>query len=146
MPQGLNLGPLLFNIDIIDLFYECTSYVLTNIASCADDTKPYPCRTKSVIAELYVAELFIWFEYNHLKDNPGKSHLLLSTKRTINISISDISLTTSNTETLLGIIIDSEISFDQYLSSICSKSIEILHALGHISGYMSFENFNKSFH
>ena len=37
MPQGLILGPLLFNIDLIDLFYECKEI---NIASYADDTTP----------------------------------------------------------------------------------------------------------
>ena len=67
------------------------------------------------------------------------SHLLLNTKAPINISIGDVSLATSTTETLLGIIIDSEISFDPDLSSICSKARKKLHAPGRISGYMSFE-------
>ena len=40
MPQGSILGPLLFNIDLIDLFYECEE---SNIASYADDTTPYFC-------------------------------------------------------------------------------------------------------
>ena len=34
---------------------------------------------------------------------------------------------------------DSELSFDQHLSSICSKANEKLHALGHICRYMYFE-------
>ena len=38
--QGSILGPLLFNIDLIDLFYECEE---SNIASYADDTTPYSC-------------------------------------------------------------------------------------------------------
>ena len=57
----------------------------------------------------------------------------------INISVGYVSLTTSTTETLLEIIIDSEISFDQHLSFICSKASKKLNALGRISGYMSFE-------
>ena len=57
------------------------------------------------------------------------SHLLLSAKTPINVSIGDASLTTSITETLLGVIIDSERSFDQYLSFICSKASKKLHAL-----------------
>ena len=38
VPQGSILGPLLFNIDLIDLFYGCEE---SNIASYADDTTPY---------------------------------------------------------------------------------------------------------
>ena len=51
MAQGSILGPLLFNIDLIDLFYECEE---SNIASYADDTTPYSCArdTQTVISEL----------------------------------------------------------------------------------------------
>ena len=117
------IGQLQLKIDLINSFYECEE---SDIASYADDTTPYPggTDTQSVIAELQITanKLFHWFEYNQLKANPGKSHLLLSTKTPIKASIGDVSLTTSTTETLLGIIIDSELSFDQHLSSICSKA------------------------
>ena len=45
------LGPLLFNIDLIDLFLECED---DNINSYADDTTPYSCTQDipSVISEL----------------------------------------------------------------------------------------------
>ena len=51
VPQGLVLGPLLFNIDLIDLFLECED---DNISSYADDTTPYSCAQdiSSVISEL----------------------------------------------------------------------------------------------
>ena len=50
VPQGSILGPLLFNIDLIDLFYECEE---SNIASYADDTTPYSCArdTQTVISD-----------------------------------------------------------------------------------------------
>ena len=53
VPQGSILGPLLFNIDLIDLFYECEE---SNIASYADDTTPYSCArdTQTVISELFL--------------------------------------------------------------------------------------------
>ena len=38
VPQGSILGPLLFNIDLVGLFYEREE---SNIASYADDTTPY---------------------------------------------------------------------------------------------------------
>ena len=51
MPQSSSLGPLPFNIDLIDLFSECEE---SNIASYADDTTPYSCvrDIQTVISEL----------------------------------------------------------------------------------------------
>ena len=55
------------------------------------------------------------------------------------LSIGDASLTTSTKETLLGILIDSELSFDQHVSSIYSKASKKLHSLGRIATFMPFE-------
>ena len=63
----------------------------------------------------------------------------MSYKTPTDISIGDPSLTTSTKETLLGILIDSDLSFDQHVSSICSKATNKLHALGRIASFMSFE-------
>ena len=51
VPQGLVPGPLLLNIDLIDLFLQCED---DNIASYADDTSPYFCERdiSSVISGL----------------------------------------------------------------------------------------------
>ena len=51
MPQGLILGPLFVNIDLLHLFYKREES--NNIASYADDTTPYSCArdTQTVISE-----------------------------------------------------------------------------------------------
>ena len=51
VPQVSVLGLILFNINMIDLFYECED---SNVASYADDTTPYSCATDipSVAKEL----------------------------------------------------------------------------------------------
>ena len=63
---------------------------------------------------------------------------MLSSKTPTDISIDDASIKTSTKETLLGILIDSELSFDQHISSVCSKVSKKLHALGRIATFMSF--------
>ena len=87
---------------------------------------PYSCTrdTQAVISELksISGKLFHWFQYNHLKANPGKCHLLLSSKTPTDVTIGYASIRTSTKETLLGVLIDSELSFDLHVSTICSKA------------------------
>ena len=71
-----------------------------------------------------------------MKANPGKCHLLLSTKRPDVLSIDGIQITSSTAETLLGITIDSELNFENHLSAICNKVSRKINALGRIANYM----------
>ena len=64
--------------------------------------------------------------------------MLLSPKTPTDLSIGDTSIKTGTKETLLGTFFDSELSFDQHISSICSKASKELHALGRIATFMSF--------
>ena len=111
-------------------------------ASYADETTSYSCArdTRTVISELLsiFSKLFHWFQYNHLKANPRNCHLLSSSKTTTDVSIDDASIKNSTKETLLGILINSQLSFDQHISSIYSKASMKLHALGCIATFMSF--------
>ena len=87
------------------------------------------------------SRLFHWFKYNHLKANPGKCHLLLNFKTRSDVSVGDASIKTSTKVILLGIWIDSELSFDQHISSTCSKNSNKVCALGRIATFMSFNKF-----
>ena len=78
-PQGLILGPLVFNIFICDMFYFLEGF---DIASYADGTTPY-CAGKSaefVVNNLEQSSTILseWLNNNYIKVNTGKSHLLLS--------------------------------------------------------------------
>ena len=105
VPQGSALGPLLFNTDMINLFYKCKD---SNVASYADDTTPCSCATDipSLSLEVQASEtkLFRWLKNNHLKANPGKFHILLSTNK---LEIDGIPLAASSHKKLLGVTIDS---------------------------------------
>ena len=66
------LGPLLLNIDLIDLFLECEN---NNITSYADDTSPYSCAQDLSTVTSEFKELlkkFNWCKNNNMKDNHGK--------------------------------------------------------------------------
>ena len=140
VPQGSILAPLLFNIDLTDLFFICEN---DDIASYAHDTTPYTCArdTLIVISELQSTseKLFNWFKKNHLEANPEKCYLLLSSKSSIETKIGGVSVKSSQMETLLGVLIDSELNFENHISNICSKVSKKLNALGRIAGYITLE-------
>ena len=119
VPQDSVLGPLLFNIDMINLFYECED---SNVASYADDTTPYSCATDIPSLPLEVqtsaTKLFRWFKNNHLKVNPGKSHILLSINK---LEIDGIPLAASSHGKLLGVTIDSELKSENHIKELCLK-------------------------
>ena len=125
---------------MIDLFYECED---SNVASYADDTTPYSCATDipSVALELQASatKLFLWFKNNHLKANPGKSHILLSSKKPEIVSVDGISIAASSHEKLLGVIIDSELKFENHITELCLKVSKKINALCRISSFMSLE-------
>ena len=122
VPRGSVLGKILFNIDMIDLFYECED---SNVPSYADDTTPYSCATDitRVALELQASatKFFRWFKNSHLKANPGKYHILLSSKKPEIVSFDGIPLAASSHEKLLGVIIDSELKFENYITKLCLK-------------------------
>ena len=123
VPQGSILGPLLFNIDICDLFlwdYKC------DIASYADDNTPY---TSDISLNLVLEklessthDLFRWFKENRMKANPDKCNLLVTTNALTSANINGFQITNSTEEKLLGIKFDSKLYFENYVSSLCKKA------------------------
>ena len=69
IPQGLILGPLLFNAYICDIFYDIDDL---DFVSFADDSSPCSCLSDmiSVHGKLKggINKIFDWFEKNFLKE------------------------------------------------------------------------------
>ena len=119
VPNSSVLGPLLFNIDFINIFYECKN---SNVASYEDDKTPHSCATDipSLSFEVHASatKLFRWFKNNHLKVNPGKYHILLRTNNLEIVSIDGIPLAASSHEKLLVVTVDSELKFENHIKEL----------------------------
>ena len=141
VPQASILGPLLFNIlclgPLCDMFYFLKDFV----ANYADDSTTY-CEGKSAKfvvnnLEQSSAILFEWLNNNYMKVNTGKSHLLLSGNSRATATIDNSYIESEDEQVLLGITIDSNLTFENHINSICKKASQKLNALARIAPYMN---------
>ena len=115
--------------------YKC------DIASYADNNTPY---TSDISLNLILEKLessthhlFRWFKENHMKANPDKYNLLVTTNALTFVNINSFQITNSTEEKLLGIKLDSKLSFQNHASSLCKKASQKLHALTRIANYVN---------
>ena len=136
--QGSILDPVLFFILLSDLFYI---YNDLDYASYANDTTPYVCRKNYAEAfeflEPTINNIFAWLENNGLVANSGKSHFLVSPYEKISLKILGSTVKYSSCEELLGITIDSELTFHKHIISLCLKANQKLSALARITKYLT---------
>ena len=80
-----------------------------------------------------------WFANNFMKLNADKCHLLVIGQRCddpVAVKIGNAEVVNSSEEKLLGVHIDSKLSFDHYVSKLCQNASNKLYALARISPHM----------
>ena len=112
-----------------------------DIANYADDSTPY-CAGKS--AKFVVNNLkqssgipFERLNNNYMKVNTGKSQLLLSSNSRATATIDNSYIESEDKQVLLGITIDSNLTVESHINSICKKANQKLNALARIAPYMN---------
>ena len=119
------------------MFYDID---ICDIASYADNNTPYTSdfNLEEVIQklELTTNNLFEWWKNNHMKANAGKCHLLVTKDTDATAKIGEFNVENSKEEKLLGVKIDSKLSFEINVSSLCKKASQKLHALARAVHFM----------
>ena len=98
----------------------------SDIANYADDTTPYECVPYSEKLKenlgLTIYEISNCFKYNNFKANATKCHFFLSPYQSATINIDGSIIKSNNSQKLLGVTRDSNLTFDERINSLCRKS------------------------
>ena len=134
--QGSILGPLLFNIDLCDLFFIMNH-------EYADDNTPYISgkNIDKVVRFLDVSSrlIFKWFSDNQFQANASKCDVLLSTDEHVQVKIGTAQIENSSSEKLLSVTIDAKLSFVKHIEQIYAKARAMLKALARIAPLMNIK-------
>ena len=133
VPKGSVLGPLLFDIFLNDLIL---SYKETPLCNFADDNSIYSSGSSVKIIEHNLQAgidfMLEWFNNNSMKANPDKFHLLLISRKgnpKFELTINGFKLEGKESIKLLGITIDTQLTFKNHINNICDTAQNRLFAL-----------------
>ena len=91
------------------------------------------------LLEEATTKLLNWFTANKMKANPEKCHLLTSSNERVNINIEGVEIKSSNLVKLLGVHLDSKLTFEKHIDNVCKKTSQKISALSRIIPYMETE-------
>ena len=78
-----------------------------------------------ILMIILLNSLFQWFRNNHMKANADKCHLLVTGNYEVSANINEFEIESSKKEKLLGISIDTTLSFEHHITSLCKKASQV---------------------
>jgi hypothetical protein len=150
VPQGSVLGPILFSLYVSPISRVADAFGIQH-HSYADDTTLYVRLGKQPDTALQklescTAAMSAWFAQNDMMLNPDKSEafITLSTRRRDPPVVSSVNVAGSSTPItdavkIIGVTLDSRLSMDKHVSSVCSSCNYHLQALRHIRPLLDHE-------
>ena len=114
----------------------------TEVCNYADDTTLYvgDKNLMAMLAKLEKERLLSskWFSKNVIILNEDKWHLLIfgAKEQGVTINIGTIEGLESESQKLLGVVIDSRLNFSQHVNQLCMKASQKLYAIARVSNYM----------
>ena len=122
------------------MFFQIDTSEFSNYA---DDNTPFASvqdhEKLITFLQSTVNGVFEWYQENYFKANADKCHLFLSTFSNNEMTNVNYNIASSNSEELLGVVIDSEVTFGKHIENICRKTNKKLHGLARVANYMTLE-------
>ena len=140
VPQGPIAGPLFSMFTLANTFFQIDS---SEFSSYADDNSFFASAQnhekliKSLQSTLNC--VFEWYQENYFKANADKCHLFLSPFSNKEMTLANCKIASRNSEELLGVVIDSEVTFAKHIENLCWKTNQKLHALTRVINFKTLE-------
>ena len=74
-----------------------------------------------------------------MKISSGKSHMLFPGNENVSANVDNNTIISENKNKLLGIILESKLSFEDHLNKLCKKGSQNLNALTGVASYMCLD-------
>ena len=145
VPQGSVLGPILFSLYTSQIGSIASNFNIS-LQQYADDTQLFFSATVNTLQaslsnlELCLSTLYAWFSHNGLVLNGDKSEAItFGTRQKLRtypsppgISIAGTTVPLSNSIKTLGVTLDSHLTLNSHISTVCKSAFYHSRALRHI--------------